>query len=85
MEEKITVNKAELKKTLELSERRRIALEKAYNVISVVIGPDGIPEYKFKLISKVNKILRNPEKYESVLNVIDDDFYKQVQELIKED
>lgn len=84
MEEKITVNKAELKKTLELSERRRIALAKAYNVISVVIGPDGIPERKYKLISKVTKIIQNPEKYESVLNTIDDDFLTEVQELIKE-
>jgi hypothetical protein len=48
-------------------------------------GTDGVPQQKWKIISKVTKIINNREVYEEKLSKFDTKYLEQLAKLILED
>lgn len=85
MDDKIYVSRAELKKIVEKSEKRREVLEDVLDIIIKVIGPEGIPEKKWKLVKKVTALINNMDDYQESFAKFNEAYIADAMELVKKE
>lgn len=85
MDDKIYVSRAELKKIVEKSEKRREILEDCLAIVIRVLGPEGIPEKKWKLVKKVTHLINNMDDYQESFAKFNEAYIKAAMELVKKE
>lgn len=83
--QKVEISKARLIQLIKTNEKRRLALEKLYKIVDCIIGENGIPRSKSKLLLKIPKIIAKFEDSPELLDDLTPELLTEIKELIKDD